>query len=509
MKAPREKTNTATTNRSDAKKGKGQAVSPPTYGLPSVDGPVIQMKKKKEEELKKKKPIQAKLKIGQSGDKYEREADAVADQVVRMSKADVQVGSLEEDTLQSKPLAHQISPLQSDHASTEAGSSLESRLNASKGSGQPLPQPTLSFMEQAFGTDFSGVRVHTGPEAVRMSEEVGAKAFTVGGNVYFNQGQFQPETGAGKWLLGHELGHVVQQNILGTNQKHEFTGGKCHDSMVQRTGNHEIEEITFEVPLASFPQALTEKYYIFYESFAYNMLIERLNKVRLPKSWGPDIMGFRSNFRKAVFDRLLAKRTLPECIILNVLVAKGKTVQNSHIFFYMKEKKAPVIDEKEMERLDKIWESIQQREKEKAKEEQRKSYQFRIRTISGGEGGVILGGTLITFELQAMRNGRPKEKVFITFTGIGLTVGYKAGGYGVSDWTEFRTTVPMKLEDFEGRGVLESASITAGGGVGGTVLYFFCNRSLDDIPTQSVIGFGGLTGLAAGASGYVGKWSTR
>jgi hypothetical protein len=62
-------------------------------------------------------------------------------------------------------------------------------------------------MEAALGTDFSAVRVHIGPQPQR----IGAIAFTIGTDIYFAPGQFQPETVQGQQLLGHELAHVVQQ----------------------------------------------------------------------------------------------------------------------------------------------------------------------------------------------------------------------------------------------------------------------------------------------------------
>ncbi len=59
--------------------------------------------------------------------------------------------------------------------------------------------------------DFSRVRVHTGGEAAGEADRLGARAFTVGRDVYFGAGQWAPGTPAGDRLLGHELAHVVQQ----------------------------------------------------------------------------------------------------------------------------------------------------------------------------------------------------------------------------------------------------------------------------------------------------------
>jgi hypothetical protein len=90
----------------------------------------------------------------------------------------------------------------------QASGDLESRLNASKGGGSPLSENVRGFMEPRFGADFSGVRVHTGGEAVQMNQELGAQAFTHGSDVYFGQGK-QPGNNE---LTAHELTHVVQQS---------------------------------------------------------------------------------------------------------------------------------------------------------------------------------------------------------------------------------------------------------------------------------------------------------
>jgi len=79
-------------------------------------------------------------------------------------------------------------------------------------SGQPLNSDTRDFMEPRFGHDFSQVRVHTDERAVESAEAVNALAYTVGRDVVFGEGQYEPETGEGKRLLAHELTHVVQQS---------------------------------------------------------------------------------------------------------------------------------------------------------------------------------------------------------------------------------------------------------------------------------------------------------
>ncbi len=78
--------------------------------------------------------------------------------------------------------------------------------------GQPLSQKARASLEPHFGHDFSRVRIHTNAQAVASARAVQALAYTVGRNVVFGQGQYRPETEAGKSLLAHELTHVVQQS---------------------------------------------------------------------------------------------------------------------------------------------------------------------------------------------------------------------------------------------------------------------------------------------------------
>jgi hypothetical protein len=112
----------------------------------------------------------------------------------------------EEEELQAKPL------IQRSGGGIQASADVEERLNASRGSGSPLPTEVRSFMEPRFGADFSGVRVHTGGEAAQLNRDVSAQAFTHGQDIYLGEGKYAPGSDTGKQLLAHELTHVVQQN---------------------------------------------------------------------------------------------------------------------------------------------------------------------------------------------------------------------------------------------------------------------------------------------------------
>ncbi len=165
--------------------------------------------------------VQARLTVNQPGDRYEREADAVADRVVSMRAAaplPASVGLIA-PSLQRKCSAceesdkHNKSLLRKAQAGagTTVSPGLVSQLAAGQAGGTPLAGGTRSFMERAFSSDFAGVRVHQDATAAAMSRQIGARAFTHGSHIYFNQGQYQPHTSQGAHLLAHELTHTLQQ----------------------------------------------------------------------------------------------------------------------------------------------------------------------------------------------------------------------------------------------------------------------------------------------------------
>jgi hypothetical protein len=80
-----------------------------------------------------------------------------------------------------------------------------------KGVGTPLDRETRTTMEAGLGADFGDVRVHTDAAAARSAGSVQALAYTVGNDVVFQSGTYQPGTSSGQRMLAHELTHVLQQ----------------------------------------------------------------------------------------------------------------------------------------------------------------------------------------------------------------------------------------------------------------------------------------------------------
>ena len=146
--------------------------------------------------------IQRKLSVGEPDDIYEKEADRVAAQVMQIPESQIQ----RRPALQINPAAKAIKGSDKD---TDVPPVVQEVLRSP---GQPRDAETRAYMESRFGHDFSQVRVHTGARAAESVGAVNALAYTVGRDVVFGTGQYEPGTSEGRMLLGHELTHVVQQN---------------------------------------------------------------------------------------------------------------------------------------------------------------------------------------------------------------------------------------------------------------------------------------------------------
>jgi len=90
--------------------------------------------------------------------------------------------------------------------------------------GQPLDSNSRAFFEPRFGHDFSRVRVHTNESAAQSARAVNAMAYTVGQNIVFGAGQYQPGKEQADRLLAHELTHVLQQKDVVGNSTHAAAG---------------------------------------------------------------------------------------------------------------------------------------------------------------------------------------------------------------------------------------------------------------------------------------------
>ncbi len=94
----------------------------------------------------------------------------------------------------------------------QSGAGAEAAVNATaQSSGAGLPGGLRGDLEGSLGASLSGVRVHTGPESTAAASAMGARAFTVGQDIHFGAGNFDPASGSGRELIAHEVAHTVQQ----------------------------------------------------------------------------------------------------------------------------------------------------------------------------------------------------------------------------------------------------------------------------------------------------------
>ncbi|MEI1378398.1 DUF4157 domain-containing protein [Nostoc sp. UHCC 0926] len=243
---------------------------------------------------------QAKLSISQPGDKYEQEADSVAQQVMQriaqpVNRQSIQPQALPEgEELQMKPMANSIRPLQrqempEDEEELQMKSldnstlqrqevpeeeeelqmkpmvqrraeglmadapDIEASINQARGGGQAMAKNIRHPMEVAFGTDFSGVKVHTDSQSDQLNRSIQARAFTTGQDVFFRQGEYNPGSRGGQELLAHELTHVVQQNggavqrsSLNSLQQSSASASNGGIALVQRASLNSIERLSWD-----------------------------------------------------------------------------------------------------------------------------------------------------------------------------------------------------------------------------------------------------------------------
>jgi hypothetical protein len=113
----------------------------------------------------------------------------------------------EEEELMMKPEEGQVGP-----QGGQVPPDVEAAIHRARGGGQPLDGALQEQMSASLGHDFSGVRVHTDTEADELNQQLQAKAFTTGADIFFKRGAYGPASSAGRELIAHELSHMVQQS---------------------------------------------------------------------------------------------------------------------------------------------------------------------------------------------------------------------------------------------------------------------------------------------------------
>lgn len=217
-----------------------------------------------------KKKLQYKLNIGSPNDKYEQEADTVADHVIskldnkksktntasttvsspkiqpkcnnseeeKINKKEEEKSSEDTPNISRKPIfeTQDDSNIQrKENNINTASSSIENQLHKTKGSGQALPTEVQTSMGDAMGANLTNVRIHTDTNAIQMSRALGAQAFTHGSDLYFNKGKYNPKSDTGKHLLAHELTHTVQQGATSQQIQRQLEDNGSSEESLQGT----------------------------------------------------------------------------------------------------------------------------------------------------------------------------------------------------------------------------------------------------------------------------------
>ncbi|MFX1555447.1 MAG: DUF4157 domain-containing protein [Promethearchaeota archaeon] len=178
--------------------------------------------------------VQAKLIVNPPDDIYEKEADRVADAVTRAPAPGIQrqVGEEQETAIKrASGIQRQDEKPEEEEKSVQAKLSkgqpnivsedLEADINAARGGGQSLPSSLRDSLEPRLGHDFSHVHIHTDAKADKLSQQLGARAFTTGHDIFFREGAYQPGSDSGRGLIAHELTHVVQQGAARVSRQAE------------------------------------------------------------------------------------------------------------------------------------------------------------------------------------------------------------------------------------------------------------------------------------------------
>ncbi len=97
----------------------------------------------------------------------------------------------------------------------EVPESTAATIASKRGQGQAIDSNMAQRAGQTMGADLSNVNIHTDSTADQLNQDVGARAFTTGNDIFFREGEYNPNSESGQHLLAHELTHVVQQGADG------------------------------------------------------------------------------------------------------------------------------------------------------------------------------------------------------------------------------------------------------------------------------------------------------
>ncbi len=164
--------------------------------------------------------------VGTPGDKFEQEADRVAEQVARMPAALSTRGDTlqrqmdDKDKMKGEEKIRKAPAPEGNIQGKEGGDApalragTQSAIESKMAGGQPFGSDIRREMESRFGADLGKVRIHNDVESAGISRQLGARAFTFRHHIFFARDQYHPGSADGKQLLAHELTHTIQQGYV-------------------------------------------------------------------------------------------------------------------------------------------------------------------------------------------------------------------------------------------------------------------------------------------------------
>ncbi|MEA3012191.1 MAG: hypothetical protein QOD42_736 [Sphingomonadales bacterium] len=184
------------------------------------------------EEESEESEVRPRLEVGPVGDRYEREADTIAGQVMAMREAEISGAapalqracaacSASDDEPRARRAGDDDSAAAREedkevararHAQAGGGpETVDASHGDLTGGGAPLPRATQDYFETRMGRDLSGVRIHEGGGSRALNSSIAARAFTYQNHIWLGGG----ESAGPSFTMAHELAHVMQQTAPG------------------------------------------------------------------------------------------------------------------------------------------------------------------------------------------------------------------------------------------------------------------------------------------------------
>ena len=233
------------------------------------------------------------IKVGKPGDRFERQADQVANAVLHHQKNDAVPHSSRTETIQSKQSlyddeSNELKVQAKSHNASQAPTSVTPRYLGGSGYGSPLSKNMRSRIEPVVKTNLAHVRVHNDAAAHEAAHELHAKAFTHKNHIYLGKNQ-DPED---LKLMAHEATHVLQQLPLNNDDERQPLFNTSED-MIQKD-EQEGEDEGFDFNL--IPPRL--RY-----SLGDFSLLANTSRTQLNYDVGPGSVGLGYNYGNDIFAR--------------------------------------------------------------------------------------------------------------------------------------------------------------------------------------------------------------